>query len=68
MVHLDRDNFEQVTMLLVNLTIRALKNLDQIKIQISKKGHCLTVHVIYFTTDSKPQVLLLQPEGNKITQ
>jgi hypothetical protein len=54
MVFLDREKFEQVLLILVNLIIRNLKNLELINILINKSGTELYAQIFYTFRKSEP--------------
>ena len=55
MVFLDREKFEQVLLILVNLIIRNLKNLYQIRISIEMNGTDFYATIFYAFQSSEPQ-------------
>jgi hypothetical protein len=58
MVSLDKEIFEQILLVLVNLVIRNIKNLSQIQISIYMRGHSLYAHINHDLLTNEPNKLL----------
>jgi hypothetical protein len=67
MVCLNKEKFEQVLMLLVNLMIRDLTNLAVIKIAIEMTGQNLKVRIFHNLHDYQPKDLM-NPGSQKASE
>ena len=58
MVSLDKEIFEQILLVLVNLIIRNIKNLAKIGISVNMRGQSLYVQINHKLLKNEPQDLL----------
>ena len=53
-VCLDKEMFEQILLVVVNLIIRNIKNLSQIQISVYMRGHSLYAHINHDSLVNEP--------------